>query len=107
MWKLGVTGEKIFQVTNETTHNYVIIATLSFINRTVVIYTRAATTTKASKARALPKFWVTVNPISTRGGRLCPPPYWCPQQVLKSTGTPECYPGFMFKTSTCHVQEPS
>jgi hypothetical protein len=23
--------------------------------------------TKASKARALPKFWVTVNPISTRG----------------------------------------
>ena len=23
--------------------------------------------TKASKARALPKFWVTVNPISTKG----------------------------------------
>ena len=23
--------------------------------------------TKASKARALPKFWITVNPISTRG----------------------------------------
>ena len=23
--------------------------------------------TKASKARTLPKFWVTVNPISTRG----------------------------------------
>ena len=28
---------------------------------------RGATATKASKARALPKFWVTVNPISTRG----------------------------------------
>jgi hypothetical protein len=28
---------------------------------------RAATATKASKAWALPKFWVTVNPISTRG----------------------------------------
>ena len=28
---------------------------------------RAATATKASKARALPKFWVTINPISTRG----------------------------------------
>ena len=26
-----------------------------------------ATATKASKARALPKFWVTVSPISTRG----------------------------------------
>ena len=29
--------------------------------------TRGAMATKASKARALPKFWVTVNPISTRG----------------------------------------
>ena len=28
---------------------------------------RGATATNASKARALPKFWVTVNPISTRG----------------------------------------
>ena len=28
---------------------------------------RAATATKASKARALPKFWVKGNPISTRG----------------------------------------
>ncbi len=28
---------------------------------------RAVTATKASKARALPKFWDTVNPISTRG----------------------------------------
>jgi hypothetical protein len=28
---------------------------------------RGATATKASKAWALPKFWVTVNPISTRG----------------------------------------
>ena len=28
---------------------------------------RGATATKASKARALPKFWVTFNPISTRG----------------------------------------
>ena len=28
---------------------------------------RGATATKASKARALPRFWVTVNPISTRG----------------------------------------
>ena len=28
---------------------------------------KAATATKASKARALPKFWVTVNPILTRG----------------------------------------
>ena len=28
---------------------------------------RGATPTKASKARALPKFWVTVNPISTKG----------------------------------------
>ena len=28
---------------------------------------RGATATKASMARALPKFWVTVNPISTRG----------------------------------------
>ena len=26
-----------------------------------------ATVTKASKAQALPKFWVTVNPISTKG----------------------------------------
>ena len=31
------------------------------------IHIRAATTTKASKAQALPKFWVTVNPISIRG----------------------------------------
>ena len=31
------------------------------------IINRGATATKASKARALPKFWVTVNPISTRG----------------------------------------
>ena len=30
-------------------------------------YSRGATATKASKARALPKIWVTVNPISTRG----------------------------------------
>ena len=28
---------------------------------------RGATATKASNVRALPKFWVTVNPISTRG----------------------------------------
>ena len=28
---------------------------------------RGATATKASKALALPKFWVTVNPSSTRG----------------------------------------
>jgi hypothetical protein len=28
---------------------------------------RGATATKASKARALPKFLITVNPISTRG----------------------------------------
>ena len=28
---------------------------------------RGATATKASKARALPTFWVTVNPISTMG----------------------------------------
>ena len=28
---------------------------------------RGATATKASKAQVLPKFWVTVNPISTRG----------------------------------------
>ena len=28
---------------------------------------RGATATKAFKAQALPKFWVTVNPISTRG----------------------------------------
>ena len=28
---------------------------------------RGATATKASKAQALPKLWVTVNPISTRG----------------------------------------
>ena len=28
---------------------------------------RGATATKASKARAFPKFWVTVNPFSTRG----------------------------------------
>ena len=28
---------------------------------------RGATATNANKARALPKFWVTVNPISTRG----------------------------------------
>ena len=28
---------------------------------------RGATATNASKARALPKFWVTVHPISTRG----------------------------------------
>ena len=33
----------------------------------LLFQTRAATATKASKARALPKFWVTVNPISTRG----------------------------------------
>ena len=32
-----------------------------------LIYARAATATKASKAQALPKFWVTVNTISTRG----------------------------------------
>ena len=32
-----------------------------------VLLIRAATATKASKARALPKFWVTVNPISTSG----------------------------------------
>ena len=31
------------------------------------IKVRGATATKASKARALPKYWVTVNPISTRG----------------------------------------
>ena len=30
-------------------------------------WNRGATATKASKARALPKFWVTVNPISTSG----------------------------------------
>ena len=28
---------------------------------------RGATATKAFKARALPNFWVTVNPISTTG----------------------------------------
>ena len=28
---------------------------------------QAAMATKGSKARALPKFWVTVNPISTKG----------------------------------------
>ena len=33
----------------------------------ITIYVRAATATKASKARALPKFWVTVKPISTSG----------------------------------------
>ena len=30
-------------------------------------YVRSATAIKASKAQALPKFWVAVNPISTRG----------------------------------------
>ena len=33
----------------------------------VPVINRDATAIKASKARALPKFWVTVNPISTRG----------------------------------------
>jgi hypothetical protein len=33
----------------------------------LIILIRATTATKASKARALPKFWVTVNPFSTRG----------------------------------------
>ena len=31
------------------------------------VFIRGATATKASKAQALPKFWVTVNPISTWG----------------------------------------
>ena len=31
------------------------------------VFIRGATATKASKAQALPKFWVTVNPISIRG----------------------------------------
>ena len=31
------------------------------------VFIKGATATKASKAQALPKFWVTVNPISIRG----------------------------------------
>ena len=48
-----------------------------------------AIATKASKARALPKFWVTVNPISTKGGRLCPPQYYGPCLAQIRHGAPE------------------
>ena len=37
------------------------------IERNLENMCRGATATKAPKARALPKFWVTVNPISTKG----------------------------------------
>ena len=39
------------------------IGSINIPNNTI----RAATATKASKVRALPEFWVTVNPISTMG----------------------------------------
>ena len=45
---------------------------------------RGTTATKASKARALPKFWVTVNSYLNQGGRLCPP---CLAQIR--CGAPE------------------
>ena len=60
-----------FLLTNSRLY-YVIGVFLLFV---IIVYSksklptsgRAATTTKAFKARALPKFWVIVNPISTRG----------------------------------------
>ena len=41
-------------------------------------------------------FGSNLNPISTRGARLCPPytEYWCPHQVLKATCVPANYLNF-------------
>ena len=39
---------------------------------------------------SIPSFGSHLNPISTRGADYAHPMYWCPHQVLKATGAPDC-----------------
>ena len=43
----------------------------------------------AGCARAHPDFGRSVNPISTKGDRLCPPHYYSPSQILKPSAIPD------------------
>ena len=50
---------------------------------------RAATAAKDAKDWSLPSFGSQLNPISTRGGRLCPPNcYWRPR-IFRPSNVPE------------------
>ena len=40
----------------------------------------------AGGARAPPKFGISVNPIRTKGGRLCPPYYYWPPHLFGRCG---------------------
>ena len=43
----------------------------------------------AGGARAPPKFGILVNPIRTKGGRLCPPYYYWPPHLFGRCGASE------------------
>ena len=58
----------------------------------------------AGGAKAPPVFGQTVNPISTRGDRLCPPQYYEPPRIFRPCDGPDLeysrFPKVMKKCST-------
>ena len=64
----------------------------NFINTYEILYSkfkcRDAGGGGAGGARAPPKFGILVNPIRTKGGRLCPPYYYWPPPIFLDDAAP-------------------
>ena len=74
-----------FRQWNDFFYDLLLLSFFLFLAKKVTMY-RGSTAAKASKARALPKFWVSFNPIQNRGQIMPLTLYW----ALSGSNSPWC-----------------